>query len=81
MAVVVLQDMAHLQGVGVAGGLLRGVASWSRWVASSRRIGHLQQKAGRQALLYRLTATTVKDHQKLPKNNIMNLQLDLVCTS
>ena len=51
---------------GVAGGLLRGVASQSRWVSSSRGIGHLQQKAGRQ--VYRFTATTVNDHQELLKH-------------
>ena len=49
------------RGWGVAGGLLWWVASWPRWVASSRRIGHLQQRAGRQVLLCMLTATTVKE--------------------
>ena len=50
----------------VARGLLRGVASWPRWVASSRGIGHLQQKTGKQDV-------TVQ-HK-------MNLKFDLVCTS
>ena len=62
------------RGWGVAGGLLWGVASWPRWVASSRRIGHLQQTAGRQVLLCTLTATTVKDHQEL-LHYTMNLNL------
>ena len=46
------------RGWGVAGGLLRGIASWPRWVASSRGIGHLQQKEDK-ILLYGLITTTV----------------------